>query len=379
MGNPVTIDCWRLGVAAGRRPVDIRLNKHCGVWGTTGSGKTTVMMLMVEHIAECRGRGLLIEVWCGDPPEYMGIMRDIFTRYAITTAEHVDMWKALRAEYDRRMALRSELVNSSGQHIEELGPEHGVPRLIILQDELSSIIQDCGTKYDLAAEIAWAAKNFRKAGMYLVLADQDPQGKNVPAAVKYNLATVIALRVENRQVSQNCFGDQYRSAPAHTISPRLKGRCYVKHSGADAPELVQAYFLPADEVPGIVDRYRKAMARRGGGGSGGGSGVGVDPETRSQKASNALLSGPGAATPTPAPKSATPDVVAEAVEKGEESVPGVYWTLRYSPKPLNKSELNRAIFPDRDNRGAIDTALRKLNEAGIVEADGNGWRLKEAS
>lgn len=370
---------WEIGVKSGGVPVNVPLTKSFGIFGTTGAGKSTGIALLAEHVMESRSTGYGVQLWMNDPPDYLGVIEGCFTDYGTDTDHALHMWAAATVEFERRMKARSELIRS-GQMIEVLGPENDFDYIVILQDECSSLMRTLATKKKTLADrlrndMIFAAKNFRKAGMFIGIGDQDPKDENVPVDVKRYLETKVVLRVDDDQVVRNCVGSSMaRSMPAHQIPRDLPGRGYIVSRLDPAPTLMQVHYLDPARMSRIAERARNADRTSTGQGSG--QGAGQPPETPS----NALHSGPGPACPESTPQTGVPDLVAEATERGDQAVPGIYWALKYGAAPMRVSEFNRLIYGEKDNEKHIRRSIDKLRDAELIEpADGNTWRLREAS
>lgn len=366
---------WELGIKSGGVPVNVPLTKSFGIFGTTGAGKSTAIALLAEHVMESRSAGYGIQLWMNDPPDYLGVIEKCFTDYGTDTDHALHMWAAATVEFERRMKARSELIRS-GQMIEVLGPEHEFDYIVILQDECSSLMRTLATKKKQLAErlrndMIFAAKNFRKAGMFIGIGDQDPKDENVPVDVKRYLETKVVLRVDDDQVVRNCVGSSMaRSMPAHLIPRDVPGRGYIVSRLDPAPTLMQVHYLDPARMGRTAERARTRA------GQGSGQGSGQPPKS----ATKALHSGPAPACPELAPQPSVPDVVAEATERGDQAVPGIYWALKYGAPPMKPSEFNRHIYGEKDNEKHVRRSIEKLREAGVIEpVDGGAWRLKEAS
>lgn len=370
---------WEIGIKSGGEVARVPLTKHFGIFGGTGAGKSTAIALLAEHVMESRSAGYGVQLWMNDPPDYLGVIEGCFTNYGTDTAHALHMWAELNAEFDRRMKQRSEMIRK-GKMIEVLGPDEGFDYIIALQDECSSLMRTLQVQKKTQAErlrndMIFAAKNWRKAGMFIGIGDQDPKDENVPVDVKRYLETKVVLRVDDDQVVRNCVGSsQARSMPAHQIPRDIPGRGYIVSRFDPAPTLLQVHYLDPARMSRIAAKAKKADRTSAGQGSG--QGAGQPPESPS----NALHSGPGPACPESTPQPGVPDVVAEATERGDQAVPGIYWALKYGAAPMRVSEFNRLIYGEKDNEKHIRRSIDKLRDAELIEpADGNTWRLREAS
>lgn len=381
-------DYWEIGVDENRHVVKVPFNKHALLAGTTGAGKSGVLMLPLRWAALARLEGANIDVWLGDPPSYMTSMHPLVQRVAVTPKEHKQMWEDVRAEYERRKEIWTEL-GRKGQMVEELGPQHGVTRLIIVQDETSSIIRDCAkltqgsagpngkpTSYNLSVQIQWCLQNVRKAGIYILLADQDPKDGNLPSTAKQMLETRIGLRAGTYPAARTVYDDRVNEAPLHLLPADRPGRCFVMSKYNPKPTETQAYYLSPERVGKLMKRVAAW------GGQGVGKGVGNELAQGGGQAQKPSISGPAPhAHPEP---TQPPKAIQEAAEAKDALAVDVWAILKYADGDgwLSANRIN-AIRNDRngisgDRRKAITSALESFGDLVEDDRDGRGWRIRPA-
>ena len=366
-----SIDYWEIGVDENRHVVKVPFNKHALLAGTTGAGKSGVLMLPLRWAALARLEGANVDVWLGDPPSYMTSMHPLVQRVAVTPKEHKQMWEDVRAEYERRKEIWTEL-GRKGQMVEELGPQHGVPRLIVVQDETSSIIRDC-KGFDLAVQIQWCLQNVRKAGIYILLADQDPKADNLPSTAKQMLETRIGLRAGTYQAARTVYDDRVNEAPLHLLPADRPGRCFVMSKYNPRPTETQAFYISPERIGKLMKRVQAWGGRPMGEGVGteGGQGGG-----RPQKPS---ISGPAPdAHPEP---TKPPRAIQEAAAAKDSLAVDVWAILKYADGDgwLSVARINE-IRNERndltgDRRKAIKAVLDQLGDD-VERHDSLGWRVR---
>lgn len=383
-----SIDYWEIGVDENRHVVKVPFNKHALLAGTTGAGKSGVLMLPLRWAALARLEGANVDVWLGDPPSYMTSMHPLVQRVAVTPKEHKQMWEDVRAEYERRKEIWTEL-GRKGQMVEELGPQHGVPRLIVVQDEASSIIRDCAklsaptsapgaprTGYNLSVQIQWCLQNVRKAGIYILLADQDPKDGNIPSTAKQMLETRIGLRAGTYPAARTVYDDRVNEAPLHLLPADRPGRCFVMSKYNPRPTETQAFYVSPERIGKLMKRVQAWGAQ------GDAPGVRTEPAQGGAQPQKPSISGP--APDAQDLRSEPPAPIKEAAAAKDALAVDVWAILKYAGGDgwLSVSRIN-AI---RNERLGIDSNYRKqitkvLESFGdLVEDDrnGNGWRVRAA-
>lgn len=218
-----------LGVGAnGPLAIDlVRHGPHALVAGTTGSGKSELLVAWVLAMAATRSPDelavLLVDFKGGAAfaplealPHVVGVITDLDASAARRALE------SLRAETRRRERLLAE---HRARSIAELEPGR-LARLVVIVDEYAAMVQALPELEPLIADLAARG---RSLGIHLVLCTQRPAGA-VRDGVLANAALRIALRVMSEADSSAVVG----APTAATLPAALPGRAIVLLDGGTA-------------------------------------------------------------------------------------------------------------------------------------------------
>ncbi|MET0726448.1 MAG: FtsK/SpoIIIE domain-containing protein [Leifsonia sp.] len=221
---------------------------HAVIGGTTGSGKSELLVTWLTAMASAlppqRLAFLVIDFKGGATgaviarlPHCLGVVSDLDGELSDRVAA------SLRAELIRRERF---LADAGVRQFDELDPDAGPPRLVIVVDELAALLARTPELNGLFADIAARG---RSLGLHLILCTQRPAGV-VRDALFANCSLRISLRVNDASDSVAVVGT--RDAVAF---PRENpGRCAVAAHGR--VRLLQAAETTADDI----DRVRGAAA-----------------------------------------------------------------------------------------------------------------------
>lgn len=246
-GLPGLRACLGIGVDG---PVTVDLvtdGPHAVVGGTTGSGKSELLVTWVLAIASAHGPDavtfLLVDFKGGAAfaplrglPHVVGTVTDLDESTALRALE------SLAAELRHR---ESRLAEHGARSIVDLPTGHGLARLVIVVDEFAALIAGFPALHDLFADLAARG---RSLGVHLILCTQRPAG-SVRDVVLANCALRISLRVNNRADSVAVVG-----APDAADLPREpSGRAIV--SRGDDTTLVQLALADEEDAADVAQRW----------------------------------------------------------------------------------------------------------------------------
>jgi S-DNA-T family DNA segregation ATPase FtsK/SpoIIIE len=241
--EPTTIDLCRDG-------------PHTLIAGTTGSGKSELLLSMVASLA-AKNRPdqlslLLIDHKggaafgpCARLPHTVGVVTDLdreSTKRALLS---------LTAELRRREALfaavdATDLESYAAATAGEGRPTTGLARLVIMVDEFATLAEE---QPEFVGGLVGIAQRGRSLGVHLVLATQRPDGV-VSADIRANARLRICLGVARESESR----DVIDCPDAVTISRTTPGRAYLRIGPGDLTEFQTARVggRRADEVAATV-------------------------------------------------------------------------------------------------------------------------------
>jgi DNA segregation ATPase FtsK/SpoIIIE, S-DNA-T family len=249
----------------GERPIELDLVRdgpHAVVGGTTGSGKSELLIAWVAAIAAGRSTSdvsfLLVDFKGGAsfaPLEglahVVGVMTDLDEAGARRAIE------SLRAELRRRERVLAE---QGARSIEEAD---GLPRLVIVVDEFAAMLAELPDLHRLFVDLAARG---RSLGVHLVLCTQRP-AEAVRDALLANCGIRISLRVTDEHDAVAVTG----SASAAAIPLAARGRCVVRVAGGATrtaqaalatPEHLAALVAGAAEQPRMPRPWREPLPER---------------------------------------------------------------------------------------------------------------------
>jgi DNA segregation ATPase FtsK/SpoIIIE, S-DNA-T family len=231
----------------------VRDGPHAVVGGTTGSGKSELLIAWVLALAHAYPPTavtfLLVDFKGGSSfaplahlPHCVGVISDLDERSAVRALE------SLKAEIRLRERM---LADARARSIEEL--TGSLPRLVIVVDEFAAMVADYP---DLHAVFADLAARGRSLGLHLVLCTQRPAG-SVRDAVLANAGVRISLRVNNRADSQAVVGTD----AAAELPAQPRGRAFLSVAG-ESPRELQVALASAADAEAVAARWPGAAAPR---------------------------------------------------------------------------------------------------------------------
>lgn len=229
--------------AAGPIAVDlVAEGPHAVVGGTTGSGKSEVLVTWVLALAAAYEpvdvNFLLVDFKGGAAfapvqglPHTVGVLTDLdpaMARRAILSLE---------AELRRREQI---LLDARVRSIAELPREVELPRLLIVVDEFAAMVSSFSELHDLFSDLAARG---RSLGIHLILCTQRPAG-SIRDAILANCTLRVSLRVNNVADSNAVLG----APDAALISKHVPGRGFLLRGGPDIDPVQWAVSYEADAV-----------------------------------------------------------------------------------------------------------------------------------
>lgn len=233
-GLPAHVELEALPVAEGglaavfladEAPIELDLVRdgpHAVVGGTTGSGKSELLIAWVAAMAAGRSTAevsfLLVDFKGGASfapllglAHCVGVMTDLDQAGAVRAIE------SLKAELRRRERLLAE------QAVRSIEEAVGMPRLVIVVDEFAAMLAELPDLHRLFVDLAARG---RSLGVHLVLCTQRP-AEAVRDSLLANCGIRISLRVTDEHDAVAVTG----SASAASIPLAARGRCVVRVSG----------------------------------------------------------------------------------------------------------------------------------------------------
>src|SRR5699024_219423 len=221
---------------------------HLLITGTTGSGKSelllTVLMGMVECYPPTEVSMILLDFKGGSSfnvlaplPHTMSVETNHIASASFRSLD------AIAAELRRRELLFARYEVPDYQAFRHAHPDIVLPRLVVAIDELRVLVDG---HPDAAQILAHLAVTGRSLGFHLVLATQWTQGA-VSLDIWANIGSMIILLTVTAHDSWDVLGN----SDAFRISPTTPGRAYFK-AGAARPQQFQTSRYMLDDEPVIL-------------------------------------------------------------------------------------------------------------------------------
>jgi S-DNA-T family DNA segregation ATPase FtsK/SpoIIIE len=226
-----------IGISEDGRPVRVViLRRNVLIGGTTGSGKSGILNVIIASLAVCRD----VVLWGVDLKGGMELQpwAACFDRLATTPQEANELFKDAVGWLNRRAREKAR----QGKRVLDPSPED--PALIIIVDEYAELPEE---SHDCADSIA---RRGRAVAVNLIAATQRPtqaaMGKDT--AVRSQMDVRICLRVRERRdvdliLGQGSFNSGWR---AHQLTQ--PGAFLISDPEHTAPERHRAYLLTDERI-----------------------------------------------------------------------------------------------------------------------------------
>lgn len=213
------------------------IEKHAGVYGMTGSGKSGALHLItgiaakdpncVLYLADPKG-GVELGGWA-DHADYFAI-------------DHKDILAMLDTALVNMRQVLAQL-KAAGQR--NAWNEKGYKTHVIILDEIPQLIQDTATESirdQARAKLAELTQLGRSAKFVVIVAAQRPTADQIPKNIDNNISAKIVLRLESKDVERSLLGKHLDIGPTD-IPQGQQGRCYME-SGREGLVEARLYHLP---------------------------------------------------------------------------------------------------------------------------------------
>ncbi|MDH6236479.1 FtsK/SpoIIIE domain-containing protein [Cryobacterium sp. CG_9.6] len=239
----------------------VRSGPHAVVGGTTGSGKSELLVTWITALAGSYSPAqvtfLLVDFKGGAAfrplqtlPHCVGLITDLDAGAASRALSSL----AAELRYREGVLAAAQVSDVTDARLSH-GPQ-SLSRLVIVIDEFATMINAFPELHALFVDIAARG---RSLGVHLILCTQRPAGV-VKDALLANCSLRLSLRVNNGADSQAVIGTN----AAALISPQFPGRCLIAASAGEPTSCQVATTEPTDiaDARGAVSKTQLTGVRR---------------------------------------------------------------------------------------------------------------------
>lgn len=215
----VTLGYGRLGL------IDFIIDKHIGLFGESGSGKsTTLKNILTQLVLNYKPSELQLYLSDNKGGTELNIYSNIEHTKAFTKDLKglKDIFKELNKEADRRYNL---LFNSKLEDIKSYNNKFKkakLPVILFVIEEFASVYKD----KSIQSMLQLALSQWRSIGIYILITTQRPSSKIVTGDLKCNLGIILGLKTLDSNNS-NVVIDKYNLLN----NLRGNGHGYIRYNG----------------------------------------------------------------------------------------------------------------------------------------------------
>ncbi|MGH3245343.1 MAG: FtsK/SpoIIIE domain-containing protein, partial [Trebonia sp.] len=221
------------------------LRRHALFAGTTGSGKSGGLNVLMATLAACDD----VVMWAIDLKQGMELQpwAPCIDRLATTPEEAA----ALLADAVAILQARAAHLTATGRRVWE--PSPGMPALVIIVDEYAELADEAPDAMSYADSIARLG---RALAVTLVAATQRPTQKAMgQGAVRSQMDTRVCFRVRERKDVDLILGQGMLNAGWHAHTLDAPGKFLVSAPEHGTPKRARAYLVTDDDVARVVTHY----------------------------------------------------------------------------------------------------------------------------
>ena len=221
------------------------LRRHALFAGTTGSGKSGGLNVLMATLAACDD----VVIWAIDLKKGMelGPWAPCIDRLATTPEDAA----ALLADAVTILQARAEHLAATGRRVWEPSPD--MPALVIIVDEYAELADEAP---DAMSDTDSVARLGRAVAVTLIAATQRPTQKAMgQGAVRSQMDTRVCFRVRERRDVDLVLGQGMLNAGWHAHTLNAPGKFLVSAPEHTTPKRARAYLVTDDDVARVVAHH----------------------------------------------------------------------------------------------------------------------------
>lgn len=255
---PEFMDSGPMGFCIGKdvtgEPIFTGIEKmpHLLIAGATGSGKSIMLhsvliSLLYKNSPEML-RFILIDPKRVELSAYNGLPH-LIAPVVTQGKKALSVFRWAIHEMDRRY---EELLHAGARDIQSFNkknPEHGMPNIVIVVDEMADLMASYGR--DVENAIVRLAQMARATGIHLILSTQRPSVEVITGLIKANITARIALQVAS-QIDSRTILD---ASGAEKLLGG--GDLLFINSQLSKPKRIQGAYISEDEIKAVTDYIKE--------------------------------------------------------------------------------------------------------------------------
>lgn len=234
----VTLGYGRLGL------IDFIIDKHIGLFGESGSGKsTTLKTILTQLVLNYKPSELQLYLSDNKGGTELNIYSNIeHTKVFTKDLKGLkDVFKELNKEADRRYNLLFDSKLEDISNYNEKYKRNKFPIILFVIEEFASVYKD----KSIQSMLQLALSQWRSIGIYILITTQRPSAKIVTGDLKCNLGIILGLKTLDSNNS-NVVIDRYNLLN----NLRGNGHGYIRYNGK--LDEFQAFYINHTEVKKLI-------------------------------------------------------------------------------------------------------------------------------
>ena len=184
---------------------NLKKDAHAMIIGTTGSGKSNLMNVLIDHILHnYKGCKLFLGDYKGgmELSTYENVANVVSYSESLKDAEK--LISDIEAEYTSRVEIMKKAGYRDYNKFVNDKPNTSLKRTFVIIDEFSMLLRLNAKKdeFDAMETLIDLSKRVRAVGMHIILACQKPTITNIPSDLKTNVSCIIGMKTRDAHNSE---------------------------------------------------------------------------------------------------------------------------------------------------------------------------------